>query len=432
MAVVVFDDGNASGIWSDALNWVGGSLPNAADTADMNADCALDMDDIIAVLDVGAGITLTMNAGFSLTGMTSDMIGTGTIYMNAGCQLLWDSAGSPDWATVNIIARGTSGSRCLLDNVGAGYIDGRGTPALIDCEYTDIHTVKYFRPRTELRLVYCDIEGNNAGADSDFSPATNTILRHCWISNFQNGLFLDGNTASNGVDYRQLENITFGVDRDANVQANGKDIRVNNVNGATAYFRNARFTAATLISWDSATVATGSRIVVENYGFDGTTGTPGVGFTETPYWRSERSTSAKKTGDYGTRVTPKTGIDTSVAHYAEVEIYIPISTGDNISVSVYGRRHTMTNDCAEIEIDPEGAWFTPTIVATTLTIDDTWYEFATAANCAEGPGIGGSGGSCWGSGSGPDSCGMARIVLRLKEYQAAAYFDWADMVVTIT
>ena len=88
MATVVFDDGNATGIWSDALNWVGGSLPNAADTADINADCALDMDDIVAILDVGAGITLTMNAGFDLTGMTADCLGTGTIVMGAGCQLL--------------------------------------------------------------------------------------------------------------------------------------------------------------------------------------------------------------------------------------------------------------------------------------------------------------------------------------------------------
>lgn len=70
----------------------------------------------------------------------------------------------------------------------------------------------------------------------------------------------------------------------------------------------------------------------------------------------------------------------------------------------------MTDDCAEVEIDPEGAWFTPNTSAPTLTNDDTWYEFTPSAS--------GAGGTA--------AKGSVRIVLRLKEYQAGAYFDWAD------
>ncbi len=141
---------------------------------------------------------------------------------------------------------------------------------------------------------------------------------------------------------------------------------------------------------------------------------PGIGKVFMLMGNIERSIAAKKTGDYGERMTPLS--DLTNGRTLESSIYIPIATGDDISVSVYGRRHTMTNDCAEVEIDPEGAWFTPDTDATVLVNDDTWYEFTPSA-----AGAGGAGDE-----------GMVRIVLRLKEYQSGAFFDWADMVVTVT
>jgi hypothetical protein len=103
---------------------------------------------------------------------------------------------------------------------------------------------------------------------------------------------------------------------------------------------------------------------------------------------------------------------------------IPIKTADNLSVSVYGRRKTITdggteNTLAEVEIDPEGAWYTPvTSAAVTMTNeedgDPEWYEFTASASTA----------------GGTAAEGMGRVVLRLKQYTAAGYFDWADMVVT--
>ena len=116
--------------------------------------------------------------------------------------------------------------------------------------------------------------------------------------------------------------------------------------------------------------------------------------------------------EYGGRNTPTSAFCSADTPW-DTSVYIPIATGENIAVSVYGRRHTMTNDCAEVEIDPEGAWFTPNTSAPTLTNDDTWYEFTPSASTA----------------GGTADEGMVRVVLRLKEYQAAGYFDWADMVV---
>ena len=425
MAVVVFDDGNTTGIWSDVLNWVGGALPLAVDTADMNEDCALDMNDIIARLDVLAGKTLTMGAGTALTGMTDDALGQGKVYMNAGCELSWDTAADKSSKDLEIVARGTSGNRCLITNVGAGRLSiVSSTSKGWDCEYTDIHNVfSFFLTGDLLRLIVCDLEG--AAASNYVIPlCTRIILRDGWISNFDSAVY--GGLAIGygaGTKVIDIQNMVWGEDIDGNAQPNAKDWVLWEVAGQwgkSVRARNVMLLSATPIHWNSNTVGW-SRVVIDNYGFCAThllgsgPGTPGVGYIGTPFWTGERSAAAKKTGDFGARITPKAGCGDAIDKDAELVVFIPIATGDDISVSVFGRRHTMTNDCAEVEIDPEGAWFTPDTSAPVLA-DDTWVEFTPSAV---------------GAGGAADS-GMVRIVLRLKEFQGAAFFDWADMVVTVT
>ena len=446
MAVVVFDDngGGGDGVWSTNTNWIGDALPGPLDDATISADCALDMDDAVAAVIIDATKTLTINDTRTLTA-------TGNVDING---TLTNAAGS-GW-TCGGITYVNNGAAWYLNGTAAKHVTvtGGGQYAMIKETSTLIATyVDSTRYQWRAYLLYgttlfsmvdCDIDNDDGYG---FYLAGHVILKRCFIHGckYSGILFGGGQYVCNA----EIENTVFGYKRDGTLDANASDnasyadMRFDRQYTGIINIRNVIWTLG--FSWNSATnrMPSPGGTYIENVGhitsdilpdtgsaLDGAVVGPGIGHRRTALGTVERSTSAKKTGDYGERMTP----DSLVSSYRPLEssIYIPISTGDNISVSVYGRRHTMTNDCAEIEIDPEGAWFTPTIKAVTLTIDDTWYEFATAANCAEGPGIGGSGGSCWGSGSGPDSCGMVRIVLRLKEYQAAAYFDWADMVVTIT
>ncbi len=428
MAVVVFDNvlGGGDGLWSTNTNWVGNALPGPADTADIDADCILDQDDIVAQLDIAAGITLTMGSGgnpFDITGMTGSCLGTGTISMEAGSELTWNSAGDFGTGDCDIVARGTSGSRCLIDNVGAGAFDVPSQDGDIDAEWTDIHSVNgYFSGSALFRLVNCDLEGIG-GASYCVPRAARIIVKDCFISNFGHATWggLTFSEAWNTTVQNQVENTVFGEDRDANSQANTVDIGLyGNVASVTLHInmRSVRLLGATPIYWHANLVQPASRVIVDNYGFDGTTGTLGIGFVDSDYWTYERSTAAKKTGDFGARVTPKTGIDTAEDYYAEIPVYIPIVTGDNISVSVYAWRDDggsggMTNDCVEVELDPEGAWFTPDTSSETLTSADTWYELTASgagANAGEG---------------------AVRIILRLKEFAAADTAFFADMTVMV-
>ncbi len=138
----------------------------------------------------------------------------------------------------------------------------------------------------------------------------------------------------------------------------------------------------------------------------------GVGFAQSRLGVVERSTAAKKTGDFGTRFSPTAVVDTRLP--LEMDIYIPIATGDDISVSVYSRRTGMTSDAAKVVIDPEQAWFTSDTSAETLTNINTWYELTASA-----AGAGGAG-----------DVGMVRVVLRVDEVDAANTVDFADMTIT--
>jgi len=408
----------ATGDWNAAgqTTWNEVGTPGAGDTATIQNThtVTLAQNEQCDTLTIDVGGTLDL-ATFTLTGMTAETTLSGTLLGGDNCALTFNNAADRAIrggasGVLNIVA--SSGNRALIDNVGAGKTSVLDVPT-VHLDYVDIHSAVNGVRNSAQNAVswyidHCDIEGAGAGSVWGVfcinSKQTHAVwIRNSYISKFQatgRGIQVNGIAV--------LENVVFGVDIDGNAQANTSDFSY--AYPATYFCNSVRSTAATMIH--AATTHRG-RIIAGDWGYAHGVGTPGIGYLhDGTIGIIERSVAAKKTGDYGARCTPL--VDCDADRSVETSVYIPIATGDNIAVSVYGRRHTMTNDCAEVEIDPEGAWFTPATVATTLTNDDTWYEFAPSAN-----GAGGSGDE-----------GMVRIVLRLKEYQAGAYFDWADMVVT--
>jgi hypothetical protein len=136
------------------------------------------------------------------------------------------------------------------------------------------------------------------------------------------------------------------------------------------------------------------------------------GYTLWGTW--ERSTLNPRTGIYHLRVTE--GNYVSKESPLEIPIYIPIQSGQNISVSCYASRSGNSSDCAKIRLDPEGAWFTPAESSELLTNTATYYELTVSGATARGTG----------------AKGMVRVVLVVDEYSASQYVDFDDLTVTIT
>ncbi len=415
MAVVVFDNdgGGGDNLWSTNTNWVGNALPGNADTADIDAACTLDMNDIVAVLDVGAN-TFTMNAGFALTEMTGNLLGAGPIIMGAGCSLLWDTAGNPTMAVTWDI-NGADGSLVTIENVGAGdVLFAARTDS--DIRWADITAHFRFINDIDGWVLFEDCQLDMLNLDQAWSIPT--VMRRCFIVGFNsNGQFW-------GHEKQPWENVVFGYKRDGTADGDNR-VRLENMTHIINCVDN---TTSGILSMG------GNQLIFENFGhvcdamLPGTGSAldlavvgPGIGRIEQTdgnyaldigSW--ERSTAAKKTGDYGVRVSPDA--QCSVNTPLDNEIYIPIATGDDISVSVYSRRTGMTSDCAKVIIDPEEAWFTSDESAELLVNPNTWYELTASAA--------GAGGAA--------DVGMVRIVLRVDEVDGAHTVDFADMVVTVT
>ena len=315
---------------------------------------------------------------------------------------------------VKALLSGSSGAGIItIQNVGAGNAYTKFADGSV-LKWCDVYAIPYDSPSQNVIFEDCDLVYWTS-VSTNQSPFWK--LRRCFISGYGDNLYINYSRGNSDSD-PQWENVVIGYRRNGAAAA---VTRAFVLQAGRITIRNFLGNYTTLMSSDGDGVA----LVVDNMGYvvssmlpgtgsamDLAVVAPGIGY-EYRYKRGtmERSASAKKTGDYGERMTPVSQVTSN--YPLESSIHVPITTGDDIAVSVYGRRHTMTNDCAEVEIDPEGAFFTPNTSATELTNDDQWYEFTPTGTNSSGT-------------------GMVRVVLRLKEYQAAAYFDWADFAVTIT
>jgi hypothetical protein len=77
------------GNWSQASNWIGGTLPGPGDEVFIDASCLLDRNAVVATLTVTEGQTLTLQSGKTLT-VTGDLINTSPagLVIKDGAQLL--------------------------------------------------------------------------------------------------------------------------------------------------------------------------------------------------------------------------------------------------------------------------------------------------------------------------------------------------------
>ncbi len=406
-----------TGDWNVGATWVGGVSPGAADTFIIANAHAITLTANQASLGgtTDAGGELIFNEDIELTGLTGTFRNNGTLTMAAGTAIKGNTAAAiyllSDGTGVSTL-NGTSAKVITLKNDGAGngYIKIANSSVW---KFVDIYAIPFETGSKSAVMEDCDII-----CWTSVSTGQQPIwrMKRCFLSGYGSNFRINPAT-SMGFD-PQWENIVVGYRRDGTAAA---VTRAFVIQQGRLTIRNFIGNYTTLVGTDGHDTA----IVIDNMGYVDAamlpdTGSaldlavvgPGIGYEyRNQYGAMERSTAAKKTGDYGDRLSPASSVVDS-NHPLETSIYIPIATGDDIAVSVYGRRHTMTNDCAEVEIDPEGAWFTPDTSAPVLA-DDTWTEFT--------PSAAGAGGAA--------DIGMVRIVLRLMEFQGGAYMDWADMVV---
>jgi len=426
----ISSNGTGGGDWNVGASWDGGVSPGTGDTATILSGDTITITANQAVdgITINSGGELVINDTVTITTTEAwDVYGIVTADAGSGIAL-----GNSKYLNVQnggvFNANGTDAKHVTISGESDDYLFLReaSDAILTFVDFTRVGIRTYEQYHTSL-LVMEDCDIDMADGYGFYLGGPQVVLRRCFIHGCRySGMMCGGYTLSNLA----LENVVFGYTRAGALDENSTtpgygDIRFANNQTGIVFLRNTVWTKGP--TWNSPTtrMASPGGLYIDNLGhvtsamlpgtssaLDNAVVGAGIGRRITCLGSIERSTAAKKTGDFGVRATPDAEVNTNKA--LESSIYIPISTGDNISVSVYGRRHLMTDDCAEVEIDPEGAWFTPTTAATTMTEADTqWYEFAPSAN--------GAGGS--------SDTGMVRIVLRLKEYEAGAYMDWADMVV---
>lgn len=402
-----------AGNWSAGATWVGGTPPGTGDIADMDHDVTLTDNRVVDGIDVADGITFTMNDNTELTGLDTNQPNTGTVVVGAGCLVQTTAAGTDIQGTWQV--SGTSGNITTFEPTGAG---GFG----FDFQVTGTSFFEWcnIKSRAGLAAVgarFDECEIDIAGINNTFRGLR---FRRC---------FLTTTTADATVtcdnEPTSFRDIAYGYSRDGTVRASTLGLAWEAMDPVIDMVLNASSLSPSLDA---------SLLTIDNMGFlptamlpdtgsalDGAVAGPGIGYANSKPGIYERSTAAKKTGDFGVRLTPKADIVNDFWDRGlEVSAYIPVATGENVSVSVQARRNDggsggMTSDAMEIELDPEGAWFTPDISAETLPSADTFAELT-----ATGTNAGGS-----------SDVGAVRIVLRVKEFAASDTGDFADMVVTV-
>jgi hypothetical protein len=411
---------NQNGDWNTSTVWTPNGVPGSGDSAQCSHNITIStIDAVIDALTVDSLKTLIMSNSYSLTGMTASVLGAGEITLGPGSDLKWNSASALTLADVSLVTRGTSGNRCQLENVGAGGLTwSSADTGDFDCEYIDILgiTSAVFGGHNVQRFIDADFIGSGTSSYILMGYQADIVfLDRVWISNFGHALgwaprYTGPNTPNNQI---HMTNITLGESRDGTANDNGNDIHFENAKGAgRLYLRNAQLLSAGGISME---VRPEQYIHIDNYGYNPhhtTTGSPGAWFTEGSYFAAQRSTSNPKSGEtYHARVTPKSGCGDDEWKNADINIWVPVLSGDDIDVSVYGYNFGLTPaSCAEVIIDPEGALYTSASASPSFT-DSTWVEANPSASSAS-------------------ATGTVHVVLRVKEYVASKYFDWSKVVIT--
>lgn len=415
---------NSAGDWNTTTIWTPNGLPASGDDAQISHDVTISAaNHTIDNLTVDAGKTLTLSGGYDLTALQGVLLGTGNIAIGAGSDLKWNVTGDVDWGAVNITSRGTgwgAGNFCTIENVHAtGYINAYSKAGDIDLEYTALIGIKrHFSTGGLVRFVNCDVQCAPVAGYAYFRLIDDAVIEGSWFD-YQDSIYGMLSTGY-GASSLHLTNVTIGENRAGTAAGTATHCFACRNYSSYIYVNGLRNLATNLANW--GLTAASSRIVVDNYNYNplhtngSGTGTPGAWLTASPYWTVERSvTHPYSTETYHARVTPASGCGDRTDKSADIDIYVPIQTGDNADVSVYGYNFGLTvGACAEVVIDPEGAWYTTATGEPSWT-DSTWVNANPTASNA----------------SGLSDKGSLHIVLRVKDYAASSYFDWSAVTATV-
>ena len=437
-----------TGDWNVGATWVGGVAPGAGDTATIAAGhtVTLTANQQVDGLTINTTGAFVVNAGTQLTGMIGTLTCSGDLTVNAGCVLQWNANGEMvlicDTGGQTILFAGTSDNQITVENIHAtGWVNLKRITHNITALFEWLNLAGRFydsaggvSTNSKWQFIDSEFDGSKYGSYV-VCTRSGVMFRRCFFApqNGQECLYVRYGYGEADT----LVNCAMGYFRDGSAVATPNYGILLYSDSASGFAKNLIINATTEV-YHRYYGNVNREFTIENLGYIVSAMLPGTGSaldlaagnpgTNKIYrmgadgsYRGiyERSTSAKKTGDYGCRQTPGTyvGVAAYPCEYLETSIYIPITAGDAIeNLSVHGRRHLMTDDCAEVVVDPDQTWLSSEVsVTTTQTNSDQWYEFADAS-------VGTAGGS---------GTGMLRIVLRLKEYQASAYHDWADMTIDV-
>lgn len=406
-------------------------------------DCAMNANVTVSGILYGpsASRTLTIAADKVLSGMTG-MPGTeagnvgGSIYMNAGSAIeanmaaeftLWFIATSP-----GLTVRGTSAKVVRFENINGAYnFMVRGRDSLtFDIEQCDLYGCIWTATTGNWGLMAKSVMFAPKVAAPIISGQS---LRFClmdkiWVAGAAgttHTLF----SGLNSAPHHRISNLAIGYKRDGSANPLTAGIS----GGATlagacvrAHFQNAIINATTpvVLPLTSDRRPSSQQIVIDHYGYvdpgmvadasalAAAVVAPGITKTWSVAGTVERSVANPRTGTSHSRMTPSS-IVTATAPVSQV-IHVPITIGQNLSVSVYASRSGMTSDCAVVAIDPEHSFFdTPVDSTELLTNVATYYQLTASATNAR-------------------ATGLVRLEYRLLEFENGHYVDWDDFSFQVT
>lgn len=476
----------ANGDWDAGATWTGGTKPVSGDTVTVNHAVNVDTSEACSGLTVSAGQSLTIANGGTLAVDGGTFTNNGTIEVLGGGTL---TVSVNMGGTGNLNLTGSSGSSLatLQSNSAttARYYQCTGTAS--KWQWANVILCPLSNSGGLILAYQCWFKGYGAAVFGTASAIRE--LRECWFS--------DGFKVGLPQRIQRVTNLAMGYRRDG-TPASLQDFCT------FQYLEHWNAGINGLLAKDGAAfnaISQDAKVAIDGLGYlpasmtDQMTGTPPtIVRGSSAIWGYlgvvERSTANPPNGKtYHARLTPRSAVvvDTPL----EFSVRVPVESGDNISVTAKASRSGDSSDCADVVIDPEGAWFTPTTVAwdltnnhlagtgastnaapgTTLTyatggfdtigiVDGTTKVNITAGTgatpgqytitghtdttltLATSPGASATAiaftveryydlPTCAATGAGGTGAkGTVRVVFRMKEYSAAQYLDIGDITIT--
>ena len=345
----------ATGNWSAGGTWDSDpAIPGAADDVVIavgdvvTKDTALDTPGAsdCAALTVTGKLIIATTRGVHATGLVS---GAGEIEMRGTAELEYDTNMGANTLTFDVV--GTDADNQCLFTCNSKHFMLYGTNGPHVFQYVLFDTPNYVGPydiTTESIFDYCDFKDASYLFYNNSTNFSWLRVTNSYISGVAGGHLF-------GFEGRaQYGNCVFGNDRDATDNDNVQDFNAGSSSHPEIYCFNCLFTSPTFSGWG---VGTEKHPPIRSQGHNQV---EGAWLTDDMGGQVFRSTDAKKTGDYGIEMVPRSLCTTKKPIY--IDIPIPVETGDTPQPSIYYNNETADlglEDAAGllvIELDPGDEW----------------------------------------------------------------------------